>query len=203
MVYSHVGLLEEAHRELDLALEINPNNTMARFRKGVYFAYQGKFDGALRVLKTVPRDVSPMLVDRCKAEIFVQTGRLSDAEEIADHYLNEYPQDEGGSFTSVRSLLLAKAGKSKAAEDAIARAVAIGSEFGHFHHTAHNIASAYAAMNMLKEAVRWLEKAADTGFPNYTYFEIDPNLDSLRQHKDFVVLMKSLHEQWQHFKTLV
>src|SRR5687767_13606193 len=57
MIYAHIGLLNEAHEEIDQALELNPNNTMARFRVGVYYAYQAKFEDALRVFKTIPHDV--------------------------------------------------------------------------------------------------------------------------------------------------
>jgi DNA-binding winged helix-turn-helix (wHTH) protein len=202
MVYSHVGLLDEAHEEVTKALDINPNSTMARFRVGIYFAWEGNFDSALRVYKTIPRDVSPMLVDRCMADLFVQTGQLSKATAITDQYLANYPQDEGGSFTGVKALLLAKAGKRDAAEDAVSRAVELGRDYGHFHHTAHNIASAHAALNNPLEAVRWLENAADTGFPNYTYFQIDPNLDAIRGHELFAAFIKNLHLQWQNFKTL-
>jgi lipoprotein NlpI len=102
MVYSHIGLLDEAHQSVRRALEINPNNTMARFRVGVYYAYQGKFDDALMVFKTIPRDVSPMLIDRSIADALVQIGSLSGADEIGEHYLEKFPQDEGGSFMSVK-----------------------------------------------------------------------------------------------------
>jgi DNA-binding winged helix-turn-helix (wHTH) protein/Tfp pilus assembly protein PilF len=203
MVYSHIGLLDEAHMSIRRALEINPNNTMARFRVGVYTAYQGKFDEAIAVFKTIPRDVSPILVDRCTAEALVQAGEVSKAESIVDRYLDATPRDEGGSFTSVKAVLLAKAGVTAKAEDAISRAVEIGEGFGHFHHTAHNIASALAAMNRPDESVRWLENAADSGFPNYTYFQIDPNLDPLRKHPAFVKLMSRLQIQLAGYKALV
>ena len=202
MIYAHVGLLDEAQVEVQRALEINPNNTMARFRVGVYFAYQGRFDDAIRVFKSVPRDVSPMLVDRCTADVLVQSGSSSKAEAIVDRYLKEHPDDEGGSFTSVKAVLLARAGKRAKAEEAVMKPVEIGRNFGHFHHTAHNIASAYAALGESDESVKWLETAADTGFPNYTYFQIDPNLNNLRRHSGFSTLMKNLEVQWRHFKTI-
>jgi len=203
MVYSHIGLLDEAQASVGRALEINPNNTMARFRVGVYNSYQGKFEDALGVFKTIPRDVSPMLVDRSTADVLVQTGRLAEAATIVEHYLNQYPQDEGGSFTSVWAVLLAKAGKPEEAEVAIQRAVQIGSGFGHFHHTAYNIASAYAALNNPDEAVKWLEFAAENGFPNYTYFEIDPNLNNIRRYPRFIEFMLKLKVQWEKYKALV
>ncbi len=199
-VYAHIGLLDEAHQSVRRALEINPNNTMARFRVGVYCAYQGRFDDALTVFKTIPRDVSPMLVDRSIADVLVQIGSLSEADAIVEHYLENFPQDEGGSFASVKAVLLAKKGKSTEAEVAIERALRIGRGFGHFHHTAHNIASAHAAMNRPEEAVKWLEHAANDGFPNLPYFEIDPNLNTIRCHSRFVEFLAKLRPQWERFK---
>jgi DNA-binding winged helix-turn-helix (wHTH) protein/Tfp pilus assembly protein PilF len=202
MVYSHIGLLDEAQERIRRALEINPNNTMARFRAGVYNAYQGRFDDAINVFKTIPREVSPLLVDRCMADVQVQVGRLEEAEEIVKSYLEKHPQDEGGSFTSVQAVLFAKQGKTLEAEAAIQRAVELGHGFGHFHHTAHNIASANAAMNRPEDAVHWLERAADDGFPNLTYFAIDPNLIGLHRHPRFIVFMETLQLQWQRFRDL-
>lgn len=48
--------------------------------------------------------------------------------------------------TSVQAMMLAKAGKQREAEDTIRRAIDIGRGYAHFHHTAYNIASAYALM---------------------------------------------------------
>lgn len=200
MVYSHIGLVDEARVSVRNALDLNPNNTMARFRSGLYKTYQGKFNDAIATFKTIPRDVSPLLVERSTADALVQLGKLDEADAIVDRYLSEYPQDEGGSLTSVKSVILAKKGKEADAEDAIKRAVDIGTGFGHFHHTAHNIAAAYAAMHKPDLAVRWLENAAEDGFPNLTYFEIDPNLDSLRDHSAFVEFIARLRPQWERFK---
>ncbi|HKP68228.1 MAG TPA: winged helix-turn-helix domain-containing protein [Pyrinomonadaceae bacterium] len=202
MVYSHIGLVEEAQESVSRALDINPNNTMARFRSGLYKAYQGKFDEGLAILKAVPREVSPLLVDRCKADILVQQDKLDDARTIVEHYLREYPQDEGGSFTSVSAVIFAKLGEDVKSEAAIERAIKIGKGFGHFHHTEHNIAAAYAAMDKPEAAVRALEGAADGGFPNFTYFEIDPNLDRLRDNGRFLALMNKLRVEMEHLRQI-
>ncbi|HVF30778.1 MAG TPA: winged helix-turn-helix domain-containing protein [Pyrinomonadaceae bacterium] len=200
MVYSHIGLVDEAIERVQYALDLNPNNTMARFRSGLYQAYTGRFETALQIFRNVPRDVSPLLVDRSTADVLVQLGRLGEADEIVDHYLDEYPQDEGGSFTSVKAVILAKKGRTGEAEDAAKHATAIGSGFGHFHHTAHNIAAAYAAMGKIETAVSWLEKAADDGFPNLTYFEIDPNLDPIRESPEFIEFLRKLRPQWLRYR---
>lgn len=202
MVYGHIGLMDEALRSARKAIEINPNNTMARFRVSNYLAWQGKPDEALAVLKTVPSDVSPFLVERVRAETLIQVGRLDDAQNIVDEYLSEHPGDDGGSFTSVKALILAKSGKQKEAKEAINRAAKMGKGFGHFHHTAYNIASAYAVLNKPDEAVKWLEAAIDDGFPNYTYIAVDSNLDNLREYPKFITLLSDLRQQLEHFKQL-
>ena len=202
MVYSHVGLLDEAQRHVAQAIDLNPNNTMARFRVGVYATWQCRFEEALAVLKTVPSDVSPLLVDRIKAEVYVQLGRADRARPIVDGYLTEHPNDEGGSLTSVKALLLAKAGETRDARRTIDRAIEIGAGFGHFHHTAYNIAVTYAALQERDEAVNWIEAAADDGFPCYPFFNRDPNLDSLREYPRFVDFMSALRKQWTHFKQM-
>lgn len=200
MVYGHIGLLDEALKTVRKAIEINPNNTMARFRVSNYLVWQGKFEEGLTVLKTVPRDVSPMLVDRIRAETLIQLGRLDDAETIVERYLKNHPIDEGGSFTSVKALIRAQRGDENEAHSAIARCSGMGEGFGHFHHTAYNIGSTYAVLNEPDNAVKWLEVAADDGFPCYTYFETDSNLDNLRGYPRFIDLMSALARQWKRFK---
>jgi DNA-binding winged helix-turn-helix (wHTH) protein len=200
MVYSHVGLLDEAQSHVARAIDLNPNNTMARFRVGVYTAWQCRFEDALAVLKTVPPDVSPFLVDRVRAEVYVQLGRPDKARPIVDDYLARHPNDEGGSLTGVKALLQAKAGETREAGKTIARAIELGEGFGHFHHTAYNIAAAYAALQQPDDAVTRVEAAADDGFPCYPCFARDPNLDSLRAFPPFVELMSQLRRRWRDFK---
>ena len=82
----------------------------------------------------------------------------------------------------------------------IAEAIELGTGFGHFHHTAYNIAATYAALHEPDEAVNWAEAAADGGFPCYPCFARDPNLDLLRGFPRFVDLLSQLHKQWRHFQ---
>lgn len=93
-------------------------------------------------------------------------------------------------------------GEAREATNALGLAIELGTGFGHFHHTAYNIAATYLALQEYEKAVDWIEAAADDGFPCYTYFERDPNLDSVRGHPRFVDLMSLLHRQWRHFKQM-
>src|SRR5207249_2528761 len=55
VIYLHIGLFDRALQELQQALEINPGNSLARFRIGVTFHYQGKYQEALAVFDDIPR----------------------------------------------------------------------------------------------------------------------------------------------------
>jgi len=126
--------------------------------------------------------------------------RIEEANELIDNFLKDYPKDEGGGVTSVKAMMLAKAGQTREAEDAIQRAIEIGTGFGHFHHTAYNIASAYALMNQTELAVKWLQNAADDGLPCYPLFENDANLSSLRKDQRFITFMAKLKQQWERYQ---
>ena len=202
MVLAHVGLLDEAQAHVRAALRLNPNNTMARFRVGVYAAWQCRFEDALATFKTVPSAASPMLIDRSRAEVLVQLGRTAEARAIVDAHLAAHPVDEGGSFTSVAALLLALEGREHRADEAIAHAVAIGQGYGHFHHTAYNIAAALAALRRADEAIAWLEAATDDGFPCLPLFAGDPNLQPLRAHPRFATLLANLQRRREAFREI-
>ena len=201
VVYFHIGLLDKANVELDEAIAINPNNTLARFRYGVIDGYRGRYEDALVRFKTVPRDASPALIDRNIADVLFRLGRFAESEALVEDYFRKYPTDEGGNVTSVKAMLLANAGKENEAQEAIQRANEIGQGFGHFHHTAYNIASAYALMNKPDEAVRWLTVAAENGFPCYPYFETDKTLDNIRQYPDFIAFMTKLKAHWEKYNS--
>ncbi len=57
-------------------------------------------------------------------------------------------------------------------------------------------------MNRFDQSVDWLEHAADSGFPNYTLFDIDPNLDPIRENPRFIDFMSQLKRQWLLFKDI-
>ena len=57
------------------------------------------------------------------------------------------------------------------------------------HHAAYFAAAALARMGKAEEAVGWLQEASATGFPCYALFEIDPNLDPIRQDPRFQSFM--------------
>ena len=199
LVYLHIGLLDKGWEEIERALAVNPGNTMARFRFGVIHLYRAEYEEALAFFNSSPLDINPALMSFQKATALFQLGRTQEASEVVEEYLYTYPTDEGGTVTSVKAMILAKAGREREAEETILRAEEIGKGFGHFHHTAYNIGSAYALLGKPEQAIKWLQAAADDGFPCYPLFENDANLNSLRKDERFRAFMAKLKQQWERY----
>ena len=198
-VYNHIGLLDKAAEEIQKAVAINPSNTAARFRIGVNLLYQCQYEQALNAFGDSSK-FNPGTWAYQTAWALFQLGRKEEAAARIKQFLTDYPQDEGGILTSMEALIAAAAYDERGAEQKIERAAEIGKGFGHFHHAAYAIASAYALMNKHEQAIGWLQRTADDGFPCYPLFERDPNLNNLRKDPRFITFMAKLRNQWEHYQ---
>jgi eukaryotic-like serine/threonine-protein kinase len=204
IVYNHIGAFNQALQELQKAVTVNPTNNLAQFRIGQTLLWQGKYEQALTALRESPREANPPLVGSNMAMALLHLGRRDEAAAIVEEFLRDSPGDtDGGWFTSIQALLAALAGEKNKAEGKIRSAIEKAKGFGHFHHTAYNIACAYSVMKKAEPAIRWLQTAADDGFPCYPLFENDPYLDNLRKDPRFIALMAKLKEQWEHYQTIL
>ena len=57
------------------------------------------------------------------------------------------------------------------------------------HHVAYSVGATLVQLGDVNASLRWLTRAADTGFPCYPWFERDSLLDPLRKHPQFVGLL--------------
>ena len=203
LVYCHIGAFDEALQESQLSLAGDPNNHLAQFRMAQTLNFQGKYDEALTVLRAIPRDANPALIGHQIAWALFNLGKKDEASETLEQLLKAHPEDTGGLFTSIQAVLSASAGNERLAEDKIKSAIEKGKGYGHFHHTAYHIACAYALMNKPQQAIRWLQAAADDGFPCYPLFESDRNLDRLKQDTQFVALLSKLKQKWEYYRKIL
>jgi DNA-binding winged helix-turn-helix (wHTH) protein/TolB-like protein/Tfp pilus assembly protein PilF len=203
LVYCHIGAFDEALQESQKAITTNPNNSLAQFRIGQTLNFQGKYEQALSVLRNIPKQANPALVGFQIAWALFNLGRKEEASTTLEQLLKDHPEDAGGVFTSIQAVLAASAGNERMAQDKIKSSIEKGKGFGHFHHTAYHIACAYALMNNSEQAIKWLEVAADDGFPCYPLFEKDTNLDNLRQDSRFATFLAKQKQQWEYYKTIL
>ena len=201
LVYCHIGAFDDALREAQNALAINPTNSLIQFRIGETLNFQRKHEEALAALRSIPKETNPALVANQIVWALFSLGRREEASAALEQFLKENPQDNRGLATGLQALIAASMGHQGVAEEKIELAIQKGRGFGHFHHTAYHIASAYALMNKPDQALKWLDSAATEGFPCYPLFESDPNLNNLRQDARFTDFMSKQKAQWEKLRS--
>jgi len=198
-VYNHVGLLDKANAEIQKAVALDPLNTGIRFRVGINFLYQGKYQESIPMLRDSEK-MLPGLWAFQTSFALQHLGQRAEAEERISGMLKTMPADVGGPLTSMQALLAADAGDAPMAEQKIREAIAKGKGYQHFHHVAYAVASAYAMLNRRPEALQYLRVAAEDGFPCYPLFEHDSNLDHLRNDSHFLSFLAEQKKQWEYFQ---
>jgi tRNA A-37 threonylcarbamoyl transferase component Bud32/cytochrome c-type biogenesis protein CcmH/NrfG len=191
----HVGLFEEAQRELDLARELQPNDKGFVVRNAWLLLVSGRCAEAAAEFHRVAADEPARLIALDCA------GRSEQASVGAVELLKKRP---GASILwGVRAVIAARGGDHASAEQAIARCIETGSISSHFHHSAHLIASAYALMGRREDALDWLERTAREGFPCLAMFESDRNLASLRGEERFRQLASRIAAEQRQLAALI
>lgn len=198
VVFLHIGLLDEALNEIQAAIAINPTNRNAQLRMGSVYLYQGRFAEALSIFEKYPdTSANPNYLP---IWALFDLGRRNEALEKAQEAMRRNPEDPSGSIGSIMSMLAAAKGDVRETEALINVAGGKQKGFIHFHHTAYNIACAYALINRPDAALQWLEKAAEDGLPCYSLFLRDQNLNNLRKHPGFTHFMEKQKEKWEYHK---
>ena len=199
MIYSHIGLLDRADHELRTALDLEPTSIAFRYRIAINFFDESRFEEARTRLQSTQL-FNPDLWAYQMTLVLFKLGQKQEALALIRDFLRDNPNDPGGLGNGVLALLYADAGQEVHAQASIETAIQKGKDFGHFHHTAYAIGSAYAVMHRPKEAVHWLRAATEDGFPCYPLFEQDSDLNNLRKEPHFLLFMAEQKKQWEYFR---
>ncbi len=194
-IYTHIGLLDEALQEFQIALKLDPGNAFASYRMQRIHLYQQRNALALEEMQREmnPRNWQfPLALDHL--------GRGAEAMEAVEVGLRDPKAPNRADFESVQAILLARQGKQEEAMTAISNADHHLRGNSHFHHAQYNIACAYALMGKRAEAMDWLQQTAREGLPCYPLFEKDPYLDGLRKDAAFQTFMQKQKAQWEGFR---
>ncbi len=189
--FYHLGLFEAAAREGRAAEALNPGRSVEQDRLEVALLLQG---GQYEAAAT-------------RAEALLAE---TDAP-VVRHYLGlarYYAGDAGGGRTMLASVARrgrpdARAQASLASieaatgmrREARARVAAVVRGPDLDHHVAYSLGAALAQLGDPAASLTWLERAADTGFPCYPWFERDSLLDPVRDTPRFTRLMERLRAE--------
>ena len=198
-IYLHIGLLEEALREAQAASALEPLHSRVQYLIGLVSLHRGDFREAVdRIQRVLTMEVGLNYADLALA--YLKLGLTNEARATIQEGLTKQPSDPGGQYASVQAMLFARAGEFAKAEAAIRIAEHRGVGYGHFHHTAYNIACAYALMNKSKPAVEWLQRTVKTGFACYPAFRNDPTLENIRSGPEFQKFLDEQEKLWMGYQ---
>lgn len=197
-ISAHIGRFAESRMFYERARQLNPQSSAGH---GVVQAWlwEGKFAEAAREIEAwiaeSPDHIYPVYWRPLPALL---TGDVLRAEELVAEALRRHPDDPA--IISLQGLVHAFRGSRAEALECVRRACAIARSFGHSHHTYYQIAGTYSVLGQTAEAMAWLERSVNTGFPCWPFFRIDPALKNVRPLPEFQGLVKALEGKFAGVK---
>lgn len=196
-IYEHVGLLDEALAELDMASRVAPHDPHLEVRRGLVDLHLRRCEQALSSFQGIPEadlDEEMALVSLCQGRNQEALAGARDAARRNTH---------ASAARAVEAHALARLGDDPGARRAVAETIRLGQGLGHFHHDEVHIAAVHALAGRKAEAVEWLRRAADQGFPCYPCFASDPDLAGLKTDPAYERLLADLRRRWDGYRSLV
>jgi len=195
-ICAHIGRFAESRMFYERGHRFNPQNPSAH---GVIQAYL--WEGNLREargeieawLKESPGHIYPVYYRPWPALL---AGDIDTAAALVQEVLERHQEDP--ILISLQGLISAYRGERSRALDCVRQACSMPRSFGHSHHTYHQIAGIYSLLGDSAEAMGWLERAVNTGFPCWPFFSIDPALRNLQSSSQFQSLVKALQQKYSN-----
>lgn len=159
---------------------------VSAYNRARIFVYTREYDKAIAELEIGERaEPNHPMLKLFRSATYYYRGDVKDAIRLMEEVLAAHPRMDG--VRPLYALFLAGAGRTEDArgqltEDALKLAKAD-------HDTAYWAASAYAVLGEKDLAFKWLNKAIKLGNENKPHFELDKNLDSLRDDPRFAEAM--------------
>jgi TolB-like protein/DNA-binding winged helix-turn-helix (wHTH) protein len=190
-LYAHIGLEEQAAKEFELALRIDPNNEENKNSFVNSYFISARPDEGLEAERRLFNRGPHLLY-------FLEKKMVKEAEPLARQ---EYQREPGSVWKFVyQVLLLALQGKHKEAQAAVPMILARERRYRGYHHDTYNIARIYALDGKSDEALKWLRVTVAEGFPHYPLFERDTFLDSIRNDPAFKQFMSEMKMRWEGYQ---
>ena len=207
-VYYHVGLTDKAVDANEQALRLDPSARESLNRKVLALIDAGRLDDVRRELDRN----GARLGAYARGDALLAIGRTEDALQVLAPFESPGSNDPASALvadmgaTALLGVVYAKQGRRQDANRMIeaARPAALNpTGLSHVHHVQFQIGSTLALIGRPEEAVDWLARAANEGYPSYPRFSTDQTLLPLKGHARFVALVERLEQEWKRWqKTL-
>ncbi|HEU4878458.1 MAG TPA: protein kinase [Gemmatimonadaceae bacterium] len=186
------GRFEEADREFEMAMRLDPKSFEAAYFYARSCVAQGRNEDAAkwyeRAIAVRPDDYASLALLATAYFALGQTDKAIQmsrrAYDTARKHLELTPDDPRALYMGAMSLTAL--GESDKAREWNRRALAMDPDDP---SVLYNIACAFAMENQKSEAIDALQKALDNGFGHWSWIDHDADLDSLRDDPAFLALM--------------
>ena len=191
-VFYHFGLFDLADRESQLGTLNDPTARVDGLRVlGNSALYDGRFAEAESRLNEARRLSGSASSGLNEALALFYLERSAEAEGI----LESMPGDPRAK-AALASILAARGEHARA----MAMTREIQSDGGLDHHVYYSLGATFAQLGDAAEAIRWLERAAASGFPCRTWFAKDPLLAPVRDDDGYQKIQADLERRVAEFR---
>jgi len=187
--FHHRGWFQEAREELREARRLDPLSIEVARAAAIVTWYDGHPREALDQFGHMPRErIHGMVAGRyqmlhMRLQLENPNVLLADVEA----WVREQPVPPPLALLAVAK---ARMGSGDIAE--LEQRVLAANQGGHFHHVFHLLADAHAQMKDTQQAVEYLRRASETGFPCLPCFDNDPLLAPVHGSPEYTALRADL-----------
>ena len=193
----HIGRFEEAGIAHEHSMRSNPKNRS--YKLEFIHLYRGDLASAEKAAEALLREMpGQMQALYYSAYPPLMSGDLDLAGQRLEAGLKLYPDEP--LIISLQGMFHAWRNEPGPAVECVRKALDSPRSFGHTHHTHHQIACVYAVLGDKGKAMAWLERSADTGFPCWPFFKLDPHLENLRGEAAFQRFVDGLERKYTALK---
>ena len=196
----HYGFHDLGMEDNNEANLVAPQFALPYASKGFIALYEGDYELADHYYQQAFAREPGLVHANIQAPLpHIYLGNFGKAREVLQRAQKMIPGEP--QLSACEGLIVAFEGNFKRAEELADEAASSKRSVLHLHHTYHTAAEVYALIGKSDKSIHELKRAAEIGLPNHRAFENDAHLRSIRNHPDFLALMRDLrrdHELLRH-----
>lgn len=183
-----MGRMEEAFREISLAVELDPVSQGILKDKGIYYYYNRDYDKAIEMAK-ITKELDPDFAQAHRLLSMAYQGKGMYKEAIAENKI--WSEKTGNKIKADVALaqIQAAAGNKEAARKIInhpdLETLLTGNDY-------RGIALVFSALGEKDKAFEWLEKSFEHHEESLCSLKIDPKFDPIRDDTRFNIFLKKI-----------
>ena len=199
-VYYHMGLTDKVIAVREQAQRLDPSQALSSDRTFRALIDAGRL---AQVRLDVNRDGN--LGPYARGDALLALGRFQDALRFLSGSKATLPGEveyDVGAL-ALLGVVHARLDQRKQAERILALVIPAAENptaLSHMHHAQLHIGAIFGLLGRKTDAVRWLTKAADEGYPSYPRFSTDQSLAPLKGYPAYEALLVRLRNDWHRWQ---